>query len=58
MSKNHKKILDEIGLQDISLTSRITPMAIWYWSYENHKMVQLCCQEPGPVLVAYYLGQI
>ena len=28
MKKNHEKILDDSGLQDFSLTSRITPIAI------------------------------
>jgi len=33
--KNHKKILDEIGLQDLSLTSRITPIAIMVWKLQK-----------------------
>jgi len=35
MTKNHKKIFDEIGLQYLSLTSRITPIAIMVWKLQK-----------------------
>jgi hypothetical protein len=35
MNKNHDKILDESGLQDLSLTARITPIAIMVWKLQK-----------------------
>jgi len=35
MIKNHEKILDESGLQDISLTARITLIALMVWKLQK-----------------------
>ena len=35
MNKNHEKILDDSGLQDFSLTSRISPIAIMVWKLQK-----------------------
>ena len=35
MNKNHKEILDDSGLQDLSLTTRITLIAIMVWKLQK-----------------------